>query len=79
MNEIWKTFEIKLKQLMEKHIPSKMLSGNKINKPWINKDFKSHIRRRNKLYLRQKVSHKAEDRTKHLKVKTDTQRLERQS
>jgi len=52
VNEIWKTFETKLKQLMEKHIPSKMLSGNKINKPWINKDLKSHIRRRNKLYAK---------------------------
>ena len=34
-NETWTQFEEKLKTLTDKHIPSKMISGNRIRKPWV--------------------------------------------
>ncbi|KAH3811313.1 hypothetical protein DPMN_139723 [Dreissena polymorpha] len=50
------TFEQLLIQLMSQHIPSKMLSENKVNIPWITKQIKAHLRKRNKLFSRQKVT-----------------------
>ena len=46
VNDTWKLFEGKLKQLMNAFIPSKMLSGNKTNKPWISKEIKTKIRKK---------------------------------
>ncbi|XP_053389732.1 uncharacterized protein LOC128552710 [Mercenaria mercenaria] len=78
VNATWQLFEEKLKDLMDKHIPSKLVSGNKVSKPWINKLVKSNLRRVKKLYNRQKSTKKQGDREKYLKARSYTQKTERQ-
>ena len=40
--EMWYKFRQTVSDLMKKYVPSKMLRGNKIKKPWINRE-KSQI------------------------------------
>jgi hypothetical protein len=39
---------------MNEHIPTKLIRGNKNKKPWISKEVKSLIRKRNKQYKKYK-------------------------
>ena len=39
--ELWNKFRLTVSGLMKKYIPSKMLKGNKIKKPWIDRKVKS--------------------------------------
>ena len=57
-NYTWTKFEEKLKELTNKHIPSKMLSGNKIKKPWMDKTVKAQQRKVKKLFAKQKQTDK---------------------
>ena len=52
--ELWVKFCSTVSDLMIKYIPSKMLKGNKVKKPWINRTVRSLIRRRNKLFRKMK-------------------------
>ena len=58
-NYTWTKFEEKLKELTNKHIPSKMLSGNKIKKPWMDKTVKAQQRKVKKLFAKQKQTNKS--------------------
>ncbi|KAH3875730.1 hypothetical protein DPMN_039006 [Dreissena polymorpha] len=79
VNDTWSTFEQLLKQLINQHIPSKFLSGNKVDKPWISKEIKAHQRRRNKLFNRQKETGRPKNRHRYRQAKATTKRLERQA
>ena len=57
-NYTWTKFEERLKELTNKHIPSKMLSGNKIKKPWMDKTVKAQQRKVKKLFAKQKQTDK---------------------
>ena len=57
-NYTWTKFEEKLKELTNKHIPSKMLSGNRIKKPWMDKTVKAQQRKVKKLFAKQKQTDK---------------------
>jgi hypothetical protein len=57
---MWDSFEQSVQGLMEKHIPQ----GNArpyAQKPWVTKDVKSALKRRNRAYRRWKKSKRAED------------------
>ena len=43
---------------MKKYIPQKTLRGNKNNKQWIDRNVKASIRKRNKLFQKQKSTKK---------------------
>ena len=79
VEELWTIFKTHVHSLIEKHIPSKMLRGNKIHKPWISKQVKALIRRRNKLFQRQKKSNSQKDIKLYKEAKAKLQRAERQS
>ncbi|KAH3699232.1 hypothetical protein DPMN_074188 [Dreissena polymorpha] len=77
VTDTWSIFEELLKRLMNQHIPSKMLSGNKVHTPWITKAVKALHRKRNELFARQKVTGKSKDRHTFIQAKATSQRLER--
>ena len=79
VEELWTIFKTHVHSLIEKHIPSKMLRGNKIHKPWISKQVKALIHRRNKLFQRQKKSNSQKDIKLYKEAKAKLQRAERQS
>ena len=56
VNDTWIQFEEKLKELTDKHIPSKMITGNRIRKPWMDKTVRSGHRKVKKLFAKQKKS-----------------------
>ncbi|WAR00573.1 RTJK-like protein, partial [Mya arenaria] len=78
-DKTWTTFEMALKSLIEKFIPSKVIKGDKLKKPWIDKNIRSKHRKLKRLYSKQKASGKAEDRRKYEKARSTTQKLERQA
>ena len=80
-NDTWTKFEEKLKELSNKHIPSKMLSaaGNKIKKLWMDKTVKAQQRKVKKLFAKQKQTGKARHRRQYLKTKSQAQKEERQA
>ena len=78
-NDTWTKFEEKLKEQTNKHIPSKMLSGNKIKKPWMDRTVKAQQRKVKKLFAKQKQTSKARHRRQYLKTKSQAQKEERQA
>ncbi|XP_052794650.1 uncharacterized protein LOC128227817 [Mya arenaria] len=78
-DKTWTTFEMTLKSLIEKFIPSKVIKGDKLKKPWIDKNIRSKHRKLKRLYSKQKASGKAEDHRKYEKARSTTQKLERQA
>ena len=54
IDNIWDTFRSKVLDIMNEHIPTKMINNSKKKLPWINKNIKSLIRKRNKLFKRMK-------------------------
>ena len=54
VNETWTQFEEKLKGLTDKYIPSKMISGNRIRKQWMNRKVKSGHMIVKKVFAKQK-------------------------
>ena len=59
-NDTWTKFEEKLKELTNKHIPSKMLSGNKIMKPWMDRTVEAKQRKVKKLFAKQKTNRQSQ-------------------
>ena len=58
--DLWVKFCSTVSDLMNKYISSKMLKGNKVKKPWINRTVRSLIRRRNKLFRKMKKKQERE-------------------
>ena len=63
-NDSWNIFKQKLKEYINKHIPSKIISGNRVKKPWIDKAIRSKHKLLKKLYSRLKKSSNTKDRQK---------------
>ena len=76
VNQTWSAFEAKLKELMEKHIPSMMLSGTTMDRQNSQKPKKEG---KETLTAKQKQTGKPKGRRHYLCVKAQAQRLERQS
>ncbi|CAG2220727.1 unnamed protein product [Mytilus edulis] len=55
MDELWDNFKTKVLKTMEESIPTKMINNTKQKLPWINKEIKSLIRKRNKLFKKMKT------------------------
>ena len=49
VEHLWMTFKSKIHSLMESHIPSKILRGNRVQKPWV----KTLMCKSNKVFQRQ--------------------------
>jgi S-formylglutathione hydrolase FrmB len=49
-DHLWEYFKQKIHDIMNEFIPTKMINNSKRKLPWINKEIKSLIRKRNKLY-----------------------------
>jgi len=78
-NDSWNIFEKKIKELINKHIPSKTISGNRVKKPWIDKAIRSKHKLLKKLYSKLKKSSNPKDRQNYINVRNQTQKLERNS
>jgi hypothetical protein len=50
IDQLWEHFKQKVHDIMNEYIPTKMINNSKRKLPWINKEIKSLIRKRNKLY-----------------------------
>ena len=79
VEDMWNQFRSLTSSLMKKHIPTKLLRGKKINKPWINKKIKSLMRCRDKLFRRMKKTKNEKDIRKYKDCKKAVQKQERQS
>ena len=64
---------------MKKYIPTKMFSGKKLKKLWINRNVKSQMRRRDKLFRRVKKTENDSDIRKYKDCKNAVQKSERQA
>ena len=76
---LWSTFKKKIHSLMDKYIPSKMLRGDKIQKPWVNKQVKSLRKKQKLLFKRQRRTRAAKDIRHYKERKAKLQKAERQS
>ena len=74
---LWTKFKGKIHELMEKYIPQKQPRVNKVHKPWIDKHVKALQRKRNKLFKRQRATHRAKDISHFRQMKAKVQRAER--
>lgn len=60
VEQLWSKFKIKLQEVMDTHIPSKMVtSKNKL--PWLNQRVKRSLRHKQKAYNKARASRKPED------------------
>ena len=76
---LWSTFKKKIHSLMDKYIPSKMLRGDKIQKPWVDRQVKSLRRKQKLLFKRQRRTRAAKDIRHYKETKAKLQKAERQS
>ena len=76
---MWDKFRSTVSDLMKKYIPTKMLSGRKLKKPWINRKVKSQMRRPDKLFRRVKKTKNDSDIRKYKDCKKAVQESERQA
>ena len=76
---LWTTFKKKTHSLMDKFIPSKMLRGNKSQKPWVTKQVKVLRRKQKVLFKRQHKTGAAKDIRQFRETKARLQKAERQS
>ena len=75
---LWSTFKKNIHSLMDKYIPSKMLRGEKIQKPWVNKQVKSLPRKRKMLFKQQQMTGAAKDIPHYRETKARLQKAEGQ-
>ena len=54
VDEVWDIFKKKVLDAVDQTVPSKMINNNKKRLPWITKEIKALIRKRNKLYQKKK-------------------------
>ena len=69
----------KVHSLMESHIPSKILRGNIVQKPWVSRQVKTLMRKSKKLFRKQRKTKKAKDIRQYKETKARLQKAERQS
>ena len=74
----WDHFESNLKQLIDKHIPSKPARPQK-HKPWINREVITMIHRRNRAYKKWKKHRTEENHQKVLKLRSKCQAATRKA
>ena len=79
VEQLWTEFKDKIHSLMNEHIPTKLIRGNKNKKPWISKEVKSLIRKRNKQYKKYKKTKDKIDIKRYKETKAHLQKAERQS
>ena len=73
---LWTTFKKKTISLMEKFIPSKMLRGNKPQKPWVTREVKCLRRKQKVLFKRQHKTGAAKDIRHYRETKARLQKAE---
>jgi len=61
INNMWNELKEEILKVMDKHIPSKMLSSSKHLAPWISMQIKHEIRKRDRLYSKAKTSNEDTD------------------
>ena len=71
--------KIKIHSLMNKYIPSKQLHGNKKQKTWVSREVKTVIRKRDKLFKKQRRTKRSKDIRNYKETKARLQKAERQS
>ena len=64
---------------MEKYIPQKLIRGTKTRKSWIDKQMKSLYRKRNRLFKKQKSTHRPKDVSTYKQMRKRVQKAERQA
>ena len=77
-DDMWLVFKTKLTTLMKMYIPQKTVVKQK-HKQWINREVKSALRRRNKLFKKKKASQKPSDIKKYKDAKATAQRIQRKA
>ena len=75
INTTWHNFTGKIKELRDKFIPSKSISG-KAHKPWITRNIKTLHHKRDKLYKIMKRTGKTEDISKYMELRAKIQKAE---
>ena len=79
VNKLWTIFKNKVHSLMDQYVPSKLLCGNKLQKPWISREVKALMRKRDKLFKRQRKTGRAQNIRHYRETKARLQKAERQS
>ncbi|KAI8494422.1 hypothetical protein Bbelb_276480 [Branchiostoma belcheri] len=74
----WSDFKDKMKDTMNKHIPSKITSS-RYNLPWFNRNLRRHCRKKQRLYNKAKKTGQEEDWNKYKRVKKGVQKIIRQA
>ncbi|KAI8513198.1 hypothetical protein Bbelb_098370 [Branchiostoma belcheri] len=74
----WSDFKDKMKDTMNKHIPSKITSS-RYNLPWFNRNLRRHCRKKQRLYNKAKKTGQEEDWNKYKRVKKGVQKSMRQA
>jgi hypothetical protein len=74
IQQAWEVFKNLLHDLMERHIPTKMLKGSKPSKPWVDKDVKRLVRRRNRCFKKQRRSKDPSDIKRYRDSKAELQK-----
>ena len=77
--QLWAKFRILATELMRKYIPTRLIKGNKLKKPWIAKKVRSLIRPRRKLFQCMRKTRNQTDVRKCRECKRILQKSERQS
>ena len=77
--QLWAKFRTLTTELMRKYIPTRLIKGNKLKKPWIDKKVRSMIRRQQKLFQRMRKTRNETDVRKYRECKRILQKSERQS
>ena len=72
VNNLWNTFNDQLQTSIQKHIPHK-LTKPKDKLPWITKEIKQMIKKRDRFYRRKKKSNNISDINKFKKIKQQVQ------
>ncbi|MCG7866607.1 MAG: reverse transcriptase family protein, partial [Candidatus Thiodiazotropha taylori] len=78
-NGLWVQFRDTITSGMQKYIPSKMIKGNKVKKPWVNRKVKSLMAKQRKLFKKKKKAKNSKTERAYKTVKASVQREERQA
>ena len=79
VGNLWNTFKKKINTLMDKYIPSKLLRGNKVQKPWVSRKVKRLMRKRKKLFSKQRKTGNPRDIRLYRQTKARLQKAESKS
>ena len=79
VDKLWTVFKNKIHSLIDQYVPSKLLRGNKLQKPWISREVKALIRKRDKLFKKQRRAGRPQDIRHYKETKARLQKAERQS